>query len=48
MNKFFEIMMRDIQGDGLTGRREIIVYAIVVPVALVALCLLADFINSLY
>lgn len=48
MKRFFEIMMRDIQCDGLTGKREIIVFGIVVPVALVALCLLADFINSLY
>ena len=46
MKELFEIMMKDILSENFT-KREYVVYGIVAPLALIAVCVLAEFINSL-
>lgn len=46
MKELFEIMMKDILSENFT-RRELVVYGIIAPLALIAACVLGEFINSL-
>ena len=46
MKELFEVMQKDILSEEFT-KREYIVYGIVAPLALIAVCVLAEFINAL-
>lgn len=41
MREFFDIMLKDIQVDNFT-RKEMVVYGVVYPAALVVVCLVAS------
>lgn len=47
MKRFFEIMQKDIFDSGFTTF-EVIVFGVIAPVAFIALCVVAEFISSLY
>ena len=42
MREFFDIMLKDIQLDNFT-RKEMVVYGVVYPAALVVVCMIASF-----
>lgn len=44
MKELFEILTKDIENEGFT-RRELVVYGIVAPLALIAACALAEWLN---
>ncbi len=46
MKELFEIMMKDILSEEFT-KREYIIYGIIAPLGLIALCVLAEVINAL-
>lgn len=46
MKEIINIIKSDFRREGIT-KRDIVVYGIIVPAALLAACLLAEFINSL-
>ena len=45
MKEFFEIFEKDIKSDNFT-RKEIVIYGIIAPLALVAVCGLAEVIMN--
>ncbi len=47
MRELFEIMSKDIQSESFT-RREVIVYGIIAPLALVGLCGFAEWLCGLW
>ena len=46
MKELFEIMMKDILSEDFT-KREYIIYGIIAPLGLIALCVLAEVINAI-
>lgn len=46
MKELYNILAKDIASDNFT-KRELIIYGVLAPLALVAFCMLADFINQL-
>ena len=45
MRQLFEILAKDVLKDWMTAR-EIVIFAIIAPLALVALCVLAELLNK--
>jgi hypothetical protein len=46
MKELFDILRKDIMSENFT-RRELVVYGIIAPLALIAACVLAEVINAL-
>lgn len=46
MKELFDIMMNDLKNEGIT-KKDVLIYGVVAPIALVALCWLAEWINVL-
>ena len=46
MKEFFEIFEKDIKSENFSNK-EIVIYGIIAPLALVLVCLLAEVINNL-
>lgn len=49
MKRLLKILLNDYIDDGLfRDEKDIVLFAIVVPIAFIALCFLADFISNQY
>lgn len=46
LRELTEVFRKDIMSEGFT-RRDVVVYGILVPMGLIAACVLGEFINSL-